>query len=82
MAGAFKKNGTKLEKFSNPPAARLAAWVREEAEKRGVSLSPTEVGALVETGSEDPWAILNKLERMSLEKTVFQPVRRSLSEGG
>ncbi|MDP3785293.1 MAG: hypothetical protein Q8R12_04490 [bacterium] len=75
---SLKKNGAKLEKFSNPPAVRLAAWVREEAEKRGVALSPTETGVLVETGSEDPWTILNKLERRSLEnielgsKKVFQ----------
>ncbi len=63
----FKKSGAKIEKFSNPPAARFAVWVREEAEKRGVSLSPAEVASLVEAGPEDPWAILNKLERRSLE---------------
>ncbi len=63
----FKRAGAKLEEFKNPGEAKFLSWTKAEAEKLSLALAPGELKILISDTGLDPWAILAKLERLSLE---------------
>src|SRR3989344_3750613 len=66
-AKAFEKAGANIKEFKKPSAAKFLAWLSVKAKAAGLNLSKQDTDILIfETGS-DPFAILNKLERLNLE---------------
>lgn len=64
---SFRAAGAKLQEFKTPPDEKFLAWAEGEAERAGVSILRSELGRLAAELEYDPWAVLVKLERLSLE---------------
>ena len=67
----FKQAGAKIGKAGKVSTQKLLTWARLEAEKISLKLSDSEIYAIIEEASEDPWQIKLLLERRSLEKLLF-----------
>ena len=79
-AKAFEKAGANIKEFKKPSAAKFLAWLSVKAKEAGLNLSKQDTDILIlETGS-NPFAILNKLERLSLESRL--PARLPKAVGG
>ncbi|OGF51918.1 hypothetical protein A3I27_01020 [Candidatus Giovannonibacteria bacterium RIFCSPLOWO2_02_FULL_43_11b] len=79
-AKAFEKAGANIKEFKKPSAAKFLAWLSVKAKAAGLNLSKQDTDILIlETGS-NPFAILNKLERLSLESRL--PARLPKAVGG
>ncbi|MEK7162371.1 MAG: hypothetical protein AAB730_00755 [Patescibacteria group bacterium] len=64
----FKDAGAKMQEFKNPPEAKLIPWLEAAARKIGLNFSSPELRILISEVGDDPWALLNRLERFSLEE--------------
>ena len=58
----------KIQESAPLRGAALARWVREEAARRGLNLSPSEVAAFASAGRGDLWAIGNELEKTAVSR--------------
>ncbi len=56
-----------IKEFKKPSVAKFFAWAETRAKEAGVNLSKQDVDILISETGSDPFAILNKLERISLE---------------
>ena len=63
----FKEAGAKMQEFKKPPEAKLISWLEGTAKKIGLNLFSLELRILISEVGDDPWALLNKLERLFLE---------------
>lgn len=73
----FKNAGAKMQEFRKPSEAKLVSWLEAAAGKIGLNLSSLELRVLISEVGDDPWALLNRLERFSLEEA--RPARSRVS---
>lgn len=70
----FKESGGKIQEFKKVTGAKLASWALKKADEMGLKLDRREFEALL-SGSTDPNSLVNKLERMILERNNFEMKR-------
>ncbi|MBI2024404.1 hypothetical protein HYT00_03400 [Candidatus Giovannonibacteria bacterium] len=66
-AECFKNSGAKTQEFKKVTGAKLSSWLGLKAGEMGLKLDRMDSDALL-AESTDPVSLLNKLERMHLEK--------------
>lgn len=75
----LEEAGASIKEFRKPSLAKFSAWLGAKAKEAGVNLTKQDMDILIlETGS-DPFAILNKLERLFLEDRL--PQKRHEAQG-
>ncbi|OGF68983.1 hypothetical protein A3H65_00280 [Candidatus Giovannonibacteria bacterium RIFCSPLOWO2_02_FULL_45_14] len=68
-AKILEKAGANIKEFRKPSASKFLAWAGAKAKEAGVILSREDMDILISREASDSFAILNALERISLEKT-------------
>ena len=63
----FGEAGANIKKFTKPSSAKFLAWMGAKAKEMGINLEKREIDILISETGSDPFAILNKLERLCLE---------------
>lgn len=69
-AKIFEKAGAKIQEFKKASGAKLSTWVLERGKEMGVNLAKRDIDILIDQSNSDPYMILNKIERLSLEKKM------------
>jgi len=62
------KSPNQNQEFKNLEGSHLIKFIKEEAEKRNLSLSPKEINNISSYFEKDSWEIINQLEKISLSK--------------
>lgn len=76
----FKDAGAKLHQFKTPPRSRLLSWLSQKAKEAGADFSPAELEILISEYGPEPYTLLNRLERFSLEKSKpLAPQRKAVA---
>ena len=65
----FDKAEAKVQEFKKPSPAKLSGWLQAKAKEFGLSLFKMDLDILISDTGPDPFALQNKLERLSLEKS-------------
>jgi len=68
-AKILEKAGANIKEFRKPSASKFLAWAGAKAKEAGVILSREDMDILISREASDSFALLNALERISLEKT-------------
>lgn len=76
----FEKGGAKIQEFKKATGAKLSGWILDKGKEAGLDLSKRDVDILIDQADSDPATLLNKIERISLERRM--PVSKSKSIGG
>lgn len=74
----FLGAGAKIHEFKKPSKAKLLAWLMARAKEAGVNLIKQDADVLISDTGSDPFAILSRLERLSLEKTRIEGTRSDI----
>lgn len=69
---------TKSQDFAALLGSERMSWIREEAESRGLRLSPNEASTIASIG-KDSWSIIHALDRMMLAPDGLREVMRLYS---
>ncbi len=56
----------KSQEFSSLSGAKLTAFIKKEAEKNGIKLSPKEILSLAEAFQGDSWGIVTEIQKLAL----------------
>ena len=75
----FSKAGATVKEFKKPTAVKFYAWLSKKAAEFGLNLSSRDLDLLISEAGADPFALVNKLERLSLSAPEPLAKRREVA---